>query len=120
MRIYKKFNFEAAHFLPSAPEGHANSRIHGHSFVVKVTLEGTPSSQTGLVMHFGELEAVIADVRGQLDHHFLNEVSGLEFPTLENITKWIWQKLAPNLNGLAEIEVTRPTCDEGCIYSGPK
>lgn len=120
MRIYKKFNFEAAHFLPTAPEGHPNSRIHGHSFEVEVAIDGTPAADSGLIMHFAELEDRIEDVRQQLDHHFLNEVSGLEHPTLENITLWIWQKLEPDLKGLAQIEVKRPTCREGCIYSGPE
>jgi 6-pyruvoyltetrahydropterin/6-carboxytetrahydropterin synthase len=120
MRIYKKFSFEAAHFLPTAPKGHPNSRIHGHSFEVEVAIDGTPAPDSGLIMHFGELEKVIEKVRQQLDHHFLNEVDGLEHPTLENITLWIWQKLAPGLKGLAQIEVKRPTCREGCIYSGPE
>jgi 6-pyruvoyltetrahydropterin/6-carboxytetrahydropterin synthase len=43
MRIYKEFTFEGAHFLPSAPEGHPNARIHGHSFRVRVTVDGEPS-----------------------------------------------------------------------------
>ncbi len=119
MRIYKKFSFEAAHFLPTAPEGHPNSRIHGHSFEVEVAIDGTPAADSGLIMHFGELEQLIEGVRLELDHHFLNEVAGLEYPTLENITMWLWQKLAPDLKGLARIEVMRPTCREGCIYSGP-
>jgi 6-pyruvoyltetrahydropterin/6-carboxytetrahydropterin synthase len=42
MRIYKEFSFEAAHFLPSAPPGHPNARVHGHSFRVRVTLAGEP------------------------------------------------------------------------------
>ena len=120
MRIYKKFNFEAAHFLPTAPKGHPNSRIHGHSFEVEVAIDGTPAADSGLIMHFSDLEGVIEEVRQQLDHHFLNDVSGLEHPTLENITLWIWQKLAPDLKGLAQIEVKRPSCREGCIYSGPQ
>lgn len=119
MRIYKKFTFEAAHFLPSAPEGHANARVHGHSFEVEVAIDGTPAPDTGLIMHFGLLEDTIKQVHDQLDHRFLNEVAGLEYPTLENITVWIWQKLAPDLKGLAQIKVSRPTCNEGCIYSGP-
>ena len=39
MRIYKEFFFEAAHFLPSAPAGHPNARVHGHSFRVRVSIE---------------------------------------------------------------------------------
>ena len=82
MRIYKEFLFEAAHFLPSAPPGHPNSRIHGHSFRARVTIDGEPDPTTGVLLHFDDIEAALAEAREALDHHFLNEVEGLEVPTL--------------------------------------
>ena len=119
MRIYKEFTFEAAHFLPSAPPGHPNSRVHGHSFRVRVTLDGEPGEKTGLVMHLDDVEAALADVHEALDHRFLNEVEGLSQPTLERITMWLWDRLHNRLPGLAEIEIARDSCREGCIYRGP-
>src|SRR5487761_2300937 len=103
MRIYKDFTFEAAHFLPSAPPGHPNSRMHGHSFRVRVTLEGEPNPETGLLMHFDELSAAIAGARDDLDHRLLNEVPGLALPTLERISEWLWNRLDNRVPGLAEI-----------------
>jgi 6-pyruvoyltetrahydropterin/6-carboxytetrahydropterin synthase len=119
MRIYKEFTFEAAHFLPSAPVGHPNSRVHGHSFRVRVILDGEPDETTGLVMHLDDVEAGLSDVHEALDHRFLNEVEGLSQPTLERITMWLWDRLHNRLPGLAEIEVARDSCREGCIYRGP-
>jgi 6-pyruvoyltetrahydropterin/6-carboxytetrahydropterin synthase len=119
MRIYKEFTFEAAHFLPSAPPGHPHSRVHGHSFRVRVTLDGEPDEKTGLVMHLDDVEAALADVHEALDHRFLNEVEGLSQPTLERITMWLWDRLHNCLPGLAEIEIARDSCREGCIYRGP-
>jgi 6-pyruvoyltetrahydropterin/6-carboxytetrahydropterin synthase len=119
MRIYKEFTFEAAHFLPSAPPGHPNARVHGHSFRVRVTLDGDPDDKTGLVMHLDDVEAALADVHEALDHRFLNEVEGLSQPTLERITMWLWDRLHNRLPGLAEIEIARDSCREGCIYRGP-
>ena len=119
MRIYKEFTFEAAHFLPSAPPGHPNSRVHGHSFRVRVTLDGEPDEKTGLVMHLDDVEAALAGVHDALDHRFLNEVEGLSQPTLERITIWLWDRLHNRLPGLAEIEIARDSCREGCIYRGP-
>ena len=49
MRIYKEFTFEGAHYLPSAPEGHPNARIHGHSFRVRVSVDGEPDPETELL-----------------------------------------------------------------------
>ncbi len=120
MRIYKEFTFEAAHVLPSAPIGHPNARVHGHSFRVRVTLDGEPDAQTGYVVHFDDVEAALAGVREALDHHFLNDIEGLEAPTLERITVWLWDRLHNRLPGLAEIQVARDTCREGCIYRGPR
>src|SRR6185437_798989 len=101
MRIYKEFSFEAAHFLPSAPPGHPNARVHGHSFRVRVTLDGEPDETTGVVMH-------------------LDDVEGLSLPTLERISIWLWDRLHNRLPGLAEIEVARDSCREGCVYRGPR
>jgi 6-pyruvoyltetrahydropterin/6-carboxytetrahydropterin synthase len=120
MLIYKDFTFEAAHFLPSAPAGHPNSRIHGHSFHARVSVEGTPDPDTGLVFHFDDLAAAIEETRTALDHQFLNEVDGIGPPTLENITVWIWNRLAPKIPGLSEVHISRPSCHEGCIYRGRK
>ena len=119
MRIYKEFGFEAAHFLPSAPPGHANARVHGHSCRVRVTIDGEPDGKTGLVMNLGDVDAAIGDVRDVLDHRFLNEVEGLSQPTLERVAMWLWDRLHNRLPGLAEIEVARDSCHEGCIYRGP-
>lgn len=119
MRIYKDFRFEAAHYLPSAPEGHPNARIHGHSFRARVTIEGQPDPKTGLILNLSELETAIEDVCTALDHRLLNEVEGLGVPSLERIAGWVWNKLSNRLPGLAEIEVARDSCGEGCIYRGP-
>jgi 6-pyruvoyltetrahydropterin/6-carboxytetrahydropterin synthase len=120
MRIYKEFFFEAAHFLPSAPPGHPNSRVHGHSFRVRVTIDGEPDEESGLVMHLDAVEQAVGEVREALDHRFLNEVEGLAVPTLERITTWLWDRLHNRLPGLTEIEVARDSCHEGCVYRGPR
>ena len=119
MRIYKDFLFEAAHFLPSAEAGHPNSRIHGHSFRARIVVDGEPDAATGYIFHFGELEAAIRDTEDALDHRLLNEVDGLAAPTLERIAVWIWNRLQNRIPGLAEVQVHRDSCREGCIYTGP-
>jgi len=119
MRIYKDFLFEAAHYLPSAPPGHPNARVHGHSFRARVVIEGEPDDATGLVYHFDDLSAAIGEARDALDHRMLNEVEGLAAPTLERIALWLWSRLSNRVPGLAEIHVSRDSCQEGVVYSGP-
>jgi len=120
MRVYKEFFFEAAHFLPSAPPGHPNARVHGHSFRVRVAVDGEPEKKTGILVHFDDLGDAVADARDALDHRMLNEVEGLQSPTLERIAMWLWDRLHNRLPGLAEIEVARDSCHEGCVYRGPR
>jgi 6-pyruvoyltetrahydropterin/6-carboxytetrahydropterin synthase len=119
MRIYKEFRFEAAHFLPTAPVGSPNARVHGHSFRARVTIDGVPGADTGYVFHFDELAQTMAEAQDALDHRLLNEVEGLEAPTLERIAIWLWNRLQNRVPGLAEIEIARDSCGEGAIYNGP-
>ena len=71
-RIYKEILFDAAHYLPDAPEGHPNRRVHGHSFRVTLWLEGAVSPKTGLIRHFEEIDREIAPLREKIDHHVEN------------------------------------------------
>ena len=119
MRIYKDFRFEAAHYLPG-PSDSINSRIHGHSFRVRVTIDGRVQPETGCILHFEALSAAIDGARDALDHRLLNDVEGLSMPTLERISMWLWGKLHAQVPGLSEIEVARDSCNEGCIYRGPE
>ena len=119
MRIYKEFRFEAAHFLPTAPVGSPNARVHGHSFRARVTIDGVPRADTGYVFHFDELAQTMAEAQDALDHRLLNEVEGLEAPTLERIAIWLWNHLQNRVPGLAEIEIARDSCGEGAVYNGP-
>ena len=49
MKIFKEFRFEAAHRLPNVPEGHKCARLHGHSFLIKIEVEGPVGTDTGWV-----------------------------------------------------------------------
>ena len=117
MQIYKDFSIEAAHRLPNVPEGHKCARLHGHSFQVRISVEGPVGEQSGWVMDFGDIKAAFAPIYAQLDHHYLNDIEGLENPTSENLAAWIWQKLKPALPQLSSVRV-KETCTSGCIYRG--
>ena len=117
MRLYKDFSFEAAHHLPNVPAGHKCARLHGHSFQVRVSVDGPVGERTGWVMDFADVKAAFRPIYEQLDHRYLNEITGLENPTSENVARWIWRQLSPILPGLTEVEV-RETCTTGCIYRG--
>jgi 6-pyruvoyltetrahydropterin/6-carboxytetrahydropterin synthase len=74
--------------------------------------------ESGWVVDFADIERAFAPLYEQLDHRYLNEVSGLDNPTSERLAVWIWERLAPSLPGLAKISL-RETCTAGAEYSGP-
>ncbi len=117
MQIFKEFHFEAAHRLPNVPPGHKCARLHGHSFHLRLVVSGEVSEPSGWIMDFGDLKAAFKPIYDQLDHRYLNDIPGLENPTSENIARWIWRKLKPNLPQLNSVEI-RETCTSGCIYHG--
>ena len=117
MEIFKSFTVEAAHKLTGVPEGHKCSRLHGHSFRIEVHVSGPVGEQSGWVMDFADLRRQFQPVFDQLDHHYLNEIDGLDNPTSENLARWIWQQLADELDGLAEIEL-HETRNCSVIYRG--
>lgn len=116
-QIYKDFHFEAAHRLPNVPAGHKCARLHGHSFHVRLYVQGETGEHSGWVMDFSDIKRAFKPLLEQLDHFYLNDIPGLENPTSEHIAQWIWQRLQPNLNELYAVEI-RETCTSGCIYKG--
>ncbi|MGH9206400.1 MAG: 6-carboxytetrahydropterin synthase QueD [Acidimicrobiales bacterium] len=117
MEIFKEFGFEAAHRLPNVPPDHKCARLHGHSFRVSLHTEGSIGDETGWVRDFADLTSAMEPVLGRLDHHYLNEIEGLENPTSEILARWIWEQVLVSLPELSQV-VVRETCTSGCVYRG--
>jgi len=117
MDIFRVFQIEAAHRLPNVPPEHKCARLHGHSFRIEVHVSGVLDKTLGWVMDFADLSRVFQPVFERLDHHYLNDIEGLENPTSENMARWIWGQLSGNLPGLSKI-IVQETCNAGCVYRG--
>src|SRR5262247_706208 len=97
VRLTKSFGFEAAHDLPTFPEGHKCRRLHGHSFRFDVIVEGAVDAAKGYLIDYGDIKAAVEPILKRLDHRYLNEIEGLENPTSEVLAKWLWDRLKPSL-----------------------
>jgi 6-pyruvoyltetrahydropterin/6-carboxytetrahydropterin synthase len=117
VRLSKTFHFEAAHDLPTFPEGHKCRRLHGHSFRFDVIVEGEVDPAKGYLIDYGDIKTATAPIVKRLDHYYLNEIQGLSNPTSENIAKWLWEQLKPVVPALSSI-VVHETCTSTCKYSG--
>ena len=118
MDAFKIFMVEAAHQLPNVPPGHMCGRLHGHSFRIEIHVSGELDPDLGWVQDFADIHEVFDPLHEQLDHHFLNEIEGLENPTSENLARWIWERTKPGLPLLSKVVVFE-TCTAGYVYTGP-
>ncbi len=116
-RLTKDFRFEAAHTLPSLPDGHKCRRMHGHSFKVEISIEGEVDERIGWIYDHKRISDAMAPLLDQLDHGYLNDIEGLESPTIERMAAWFWRKLEPQLPGLAEIAIYE-TPTARCSFRG--
>ena len=112
MLITRRVDFSASHVCRMADLSDAenealygaaaNPNGHGHNYAVEVTLEGPPDPVTGMVFDLAELKDVLRrEVVEQMDHRFLkHEVPPFErvVPTVENVTREIWRRLAPHFH----------------------
>ena len=115
--LSKDFEFESAQALPTFPEGHKCRNIHGHSFKATISIRGPVDETTGIFRDHAIISDAMRPIVQQLDHAYLNDIPGLENPTIEMMCRWLWHKLAPELPGLYEI-VLHETPRARCVYRG--
>lgn len=121
-RLEKEFRWEAAHMLP-CHDGKCK-RLHGHSWRGRIVCVGpnlhTSGPKTGMLMDYTDMKSALADmVETYLDHHYLNETLapfGIENPTSECITRWIFNWLKPKLPLLYEV-IIEETCTSRCVFN---
>jgi len=115
--ISKTFNIEAAHRLPHVPPGHKCERLHGHSFRITLHVTGDVDPQLGWIVDFAELTQAFAPLHALLDHHYLNEVPGLENPTSENLARFVLERVRLSGQGGAKLAAVsvEETCTSRCI-----
>lgn len=110
MKVTRRFTFSACHYL-SNPEWSdeenkkffgKSANMHGHNFVVYVTVEGDVDQETGMVVNLEDLKKTISPVIDELDHHCLNELPYFKekLPTLENIAIFIFERVKAVLKGV--------------------
>lgn len=116
--LTKRFRFEASHRLP-AHDGKC-ARLHGHSWAGEVIIKGDvlldDGPKSGMVADYADIKRALEPVVDEnLDHWHLNDSTGLENPTSEELARWIYEKLQPSIAGLVAV-VIEETCTSRCEY----
>ena len=116
VHIWRRYRFESAHRLPNVPPGHKCGRMHGHGFEVIVHADQElAGGQIGI--DFDQLDRLWVPIHAELDHACLNDFAGLENPTSEMISSWIWARLKPALPELSWVTVYE-TASCGAHFDG--
>lgn len=108
LELMKEFKFEASHILPKHPG--KCSRLHGHSWVLRVFVKGEVNEVTGFVMDYVDIKKVVQPIVDSLDHRHLGTFQGdfgelpiawraptgsAFYPSSENLIVWIANQLWP-------------------------
>lgn len=91
MTIFLEDSFDAAHWLPRVPAGHKCAQLHGHTYRIRLEVQGDVGPETGWVVDYAELKQKWAPVKAALDHQSLNSI--IQNPTCELIAEWIGERL---------------------------
>lgn len=84
--ISKEFHFSASHQLHGLREGHPCGRVHGHNYIVRVSLSGDTLNDDGFIYDYGNLKPFGAWLDSTLDHRHLNDVLDVQ-PSAENMAR---------------------------------
>ena len=117
MKLSVTTHFDAAHFLYNY--NGACASLHGHRWLVKVTVGGQVNPVTDMLVDFKSLKALTNQILP--DHKCLNEIVPFN-PTAENLVVWLFKAIKLEINTvfpnitLREVELWEtPECS--VIYS---
>lgn len=116
--LSREFRFDAAHTLQRTVDVEPSRRIHGHSYRAEVVVRGRPDPQTGMIIDLSLFDQALEEARDGLDHRFLDEINDLGPTTIENLSAWIWRKVAPVCPNLWRVTVRRDSDTGACSFYG--
>jgi 6-pyruvoyltetrahydropterin/6-carboxytetrahydropterin synthase len=71
-----------------------------------------------MTIDLGLLDQALEEARDGLDHRFLDEINDLGPATMENLSSWIWRKVAPVWPNLCRVTVRRDSDTGACSFFG--
>ncbi len=93
-----KTSFAAAHNLINYQGDCEN--LHGHNWLVEVTVAARELNEAGLGIDFKILKKETKKLLGELDHKYLNDLVPFKnaSPSSENISYYLFERLSRSLN----------------------
>ncbi len=98
-RIWKEQHFESA--VPFNDEG----MYTGHSYLIRLMLQGRLDQVMGWVLDFGDVKERFKPIYRQLDHNPLDQLPGIQGHDTASVVEWIHGQLKPRVPELARIDL---------------
>lgn len=114
-------SFAAAHRLREY-EGNCE-RLHGHNWLVEVTVESRELDSRGMAVDFRAIRGALQEILARLDHGYLNDVPPFDVrnPSSENLARYVYEEMEKRI--AAPPRVSRVTVweseDARAEYSRP-
>lgn len=115
-RIWKEFTLDSAVRITRAPECSPRSRLHGHSYTLRLHLEAPLDAVKGWTIDFGDVKEIFDPIFKSLDHHPLNELPGLVGGDVASVAEWIFSSAKSQLPSLYRVDL-HETPGNGCLIS---
>lgn len=133
LTLTRKYTFSAAHKLwnPALSDADnlahfgACANLHGHNYLLAVTITGPLNDETGVIIPIKDLDEVIqAEILDHVDHRYLDQdvafLSGT-LSTLENLAHVFCHRLIPKIPDPAQlVKVRLYECDRNWIDVTPE
>lgn len=116
LEVYREVQFSSAHRLRNYHGKCEN--MHGHNWRVRLFVTRNQLDETGFVMDFKVLDAVLKKIMELLDHKDLNSLEEFETvnPTAENIALLIFRLAEKEISAIdKEVRVSKV-----CVWESDK
>jgi 6-pyruvoyltetrahydropterin/6-carboxytetrahydropterin synthase len=92
-----KQSFSAAHMLTEV--GGTCERLHGHNFIVEVSICSLELTDAGILIDFRILKQWTEEILKVFDHKYLNDISYFKdaSPSSENIARHIYDRISEKI-----------------------
>ena len=106
--------FRASHQL-TLPDG-SKEQLHQHDWIVTVKVSSDKLDSMGLVMDFGQLKTMVNEITSGFDNVRLDSIGYFQRnnPSAENVAKYIFDKLEPELPGGVKLRSIKVVEAPGC------
>jgi 6-pyruvoyltetrahydropterin/6-carboxytetrahydropterin synthase len=103
-----KQSFSAAHMLNEI--GGRCEKLHGHNFVVEISICSNVLSVEGILIDFRILKQWTDEILKEFDHKYLNDISYFKdtSPSSENVARYIYDRISEKVKE-SNLDVSRVT-----------